>query len=155
NIIDAYYIRKEGFAVYSVNNYLHTFMFIAFIGDVSTIQPLINYYYVSKQEVSIKKTIKLAERTVRVVVINYIAIGYFGADYLVSIFSVESSAIAELASTGLKLFFIGYLFMGINFVYMTYYQSIGNVKPSIMITVFRGFILLALMLFILPKILGN
>src|SRR5699024_1072891 len=51
--------------------------------------------------------------------------------------------------------FIGYLFMGINFVYMTYYQSIGNVKPSITITVFRGFIFLALMLFILPRIVGN
>lgn len=155
NITVAYYIGTEGLAAFSVINYLHTFMFLAFIGIASTIQPLISYYYGSKQDASIKKTIKLAERTGLALGILFLAIGYFGADYLVAIFGVESSAIAELASTGLKLFFIGYLFMGINFVYMTYYQSIGNVKPSIMITVFRGFILLALMLFILPKILGN
>ena len=44
--------------------------------------------------------------------------------------------------------------MGINFIYMTYYQSIGQIKPSIGITVFRGFILLAITLLLLPFWLG-
>jgi len=80
----------------------------------------------------------------------FIGIGFFGADYLVSIFGITSTEISILASDGLKLFFLAYLFMGINFIYMTYYQSIGQIKPSIGITVFRGFILLAIMLFLLP-----
>src|SRR5699024_862009 len=72
------------------------------------------------------------------------------ADFLVAIFGVSSDAIGALAVTGIKLFFLGYLFMGINFIYMTYYQSIGYVRPSIGLTVFRGFILLLICLYILP-----
>src|SRR5690625_6938712 len=127
----AYYIVTEGLAAFSVINYLHTFMFLAFIGIASTIQPLISYYYGAKQDASIKKTIKLAERTGLALGILFLAIGYFDADYLVAIFGVDSSAISVLASSGLKLFFIGYLFMGINFVYMTYYQSIGKDRKSV------------------------
>src|SRR5690625_7319699 len=59
-----------------------------------------------------------------------------------------------MTTVGLKLFFLGYLFMGVNFIYMTYYQSIGRVKPSIMITFARGFVILIAMLIILPYFFG-
>src|SRR5699024_12329071 len=61
----------------------------------------------------------------------------------------------DLATTCLKLFFVRFLFVGINFIYMSYYQSIGNIKPSIGIALFRGVILLILMLLILPFVLGT
>src|SRR5690625_5443442 len=98
----AYYIVTEGLAAFSVINYLHTFMFLAFIGIASTIQPLISYYYGSKQDDSIKKTIKLAERTGLALGILFLAIGFLGADYLVAIFGFDSSGVGALSSTGLK-----------------------------------------------------
>src|SRR5699024_1777915 len=70
------------------------------------------------------------------------------------IFGITSPDIVALSSEGIKLFFLGYIFMGINFVYMTYYQSIGQIKPSIGITLFRGFILLGVMLLVLPPFIG-
>src|SRR5699024_12368567 len=54
----------------------------------------------------------------------------------------------------IKLFFLVYNFMGINFVYITYYQCIGQIKPSIGITLFIGFILLVVMLLVLPPLFG-
>jgi len=155
NLTAAAYLGTAGLAAFSVINYLHTFMFLAFIGIGTTIQPLVSYYYGAQRDESIKKTVKLAERTGLALGILFLAIGFLGADYLVAIFGVESEEIAGLAARGLKLFFLGYLFMGINFVYMTYYQSIGYVKPSIYITVFRGFVLLILMLLVLPRVIGD
>src|SRR5690625_138938 len=155
NITVAYYLGTVGLAAFSVINYLHTFMFLAFIGIGSTIQPLVSFYYGAQKDESIKKTIQLAERTGLCLGILFLAIGFFGADQLVAIFGVETAEISEVAAKGLKLFFLGYLFMGINFTYMTYYQSIGQVRPSIMITIFRGFILLILMLFVLPMLIGD
>lgn len=155
NITVAFYLGTAGLAAFSVINYLHTFMFLAFIGIGTTIQPLVSYYYGAQQDDSIKKTIRLAEVTSLGLGILFLAIGYFGADHLVAIFGVESAEIATLAAKGLKLFFLGYLFMGVNFVYMTYYQSIGFVRPSIYITFFRGFVLLILMLLVLPKLIGD
>ncbi|MGM8365690.1 MATE family efflux transporter [Virgibacillus sp. W0181] len=154
NIAMAYHIGTSGLAAFSVINYLHVFMFLAFIGIGSTIQPMISYYYGAKKFTAIKTTVQIAEVTGLALGLLFIGIGYFGADYLVSIFGITSSHIASLATNGLKLFFLGYIFMGINFIYMTYYQSIGQIKPSIGITVFRGFILLAIMLLVLPIIFG-
>src|SRR5699024_7840392 len=85
----------------------------------------------------------------------FIAIGWFGADVLVAVFGVTDADTAELASKGIKFFFIGYLFMSTNFIYMTYYQSIGYVKSAIGITIFRGFILLIAALYLLPLWLGT
>lgn len=154
NIAMAYHIGTNGLAAFSVINYLHTFMFLAFIGIGSTIQPMISYYYGAKKSDMIKKTVQIAEIIGLALGLLFIGIGFFGADYLVSIFGITSTEISILASDGLKLFFLAYLFMGINFIYMTYYQSIGQIKPSIGITVFRGFISLAIMLFLLPLWFG-
>lgn len=154
NIAIAHYAGTNGLAAFSVINYLHTFMFLAFIGIGSTIQPMISYYYGAKSYKMIKETVKIAEKTALVLGVAFLIIGLVGAEFLVSIFGVSSDEITKLATNGIKLFFIGYLFMGINFIYMTYFQSIGYVKPSTNITIFRGFILLGIMLFLLPFWLG-
>src|SRR5699024_3868732 len=62
NITVPYYLGTVGLAAFSVINYLHTFMFLAFIGIGSTIQPLVSFYYGAQKDESIKKTIQLAER---------------------------------------------------------------------------------------------
>ncbi|SHH78442.1 putative efflux protein, MATE family [Virgibacillus chiguensis] len=155
NIAIAYYAGTNGLAAFSVINYLHTFMLLAFIGIGSSIQPMISYYYGAKKFTSIKETVKIAELTGFLLGGLFLVIGYLGADLLVSIFGIESNEIKNLAVRGIKLFFLGYLFMGVNFIYMTYYQSIGYVRPSVGITLFRGFILLIVMLLILPLLLGT
>ncbi|MEN1966507.1 MATE family efflux transporter [Lentibacillus sp. N15] len=155
NIAIAYYAGTTGLAAFSVINYLHTFMFLAFIGMGQSIQPMISYYYGAKQDDSIKQTVKIAEITGLILGLLFLGIGYAGADVLVAIFGVADEETAALAAKGIKLFFLGYLFMGTNFIYMTYYQSIGYVRPAISITLFRGFILLIGALYILPLLFGT
>ncbi|TFJ94393.1 MATE family efflux transporter [Lentibacillus salicampi] len=155
NIALSYYAGTTGLAAFSVINYLHTFMFLAFIGIGTSIQPMISFYYGAKNYESIRNTVRIAEITGIVLGVSFLAIGWFGAGGLVSIFGVETEAIRELAMKGIPLFFTGYLFMGINFIYMTYYQSTAYVRPSIGITLFRGFILLIAALILLPLWLGT
>lgn len=154
NLAMAFYVGTNGLAAFSVINYLHTFTFLAFIGIGSTIQPMVSYYFGAKRQEMIKETIKIAEITSLLLGVLFLMIGIIGANYLVMIFGITAEDIFAIATSGLKLFFIGYLFMGINFVYMTFYQSVGLVKPSLLITLFRGVIILVLMLLILPPIFG-
>jgi len=154
NVVMAFYIGTSGLAAFSVINYLHTFMFFAFIGIGSTIQPMISYFYGARKYDRISDTVKIAERTGFILGLVFIGIGFLASDYLVAIFGVETEEIFKMSKVGLKLFFLGYLFMGVNFVYMTYYQSIGRIKPSIVITFARGFIILILMLAVLPYFFG-
>lgn len=154
NIALAYYSDTDGLSAFSVINYLYTFMFFGFLGIGSTIQPMISYYYGAKKYDHIRQTVRLGEAAGLALGLIFIVIGYLATDYLVAIFGITSQDIAALSAEGIKLFFLGYIFMGINFVYMTYYQSIGQIKPSIGITLFRGFILLGLMLLVLPPLFG-
>lgn len=154
NIAIAYYAGTVGLAAFSVLNYLHTFMFLLFMGIGSSIQPMISYFYGANLTGHIKETIKIAEKSAVVIGGLFLVIGYFAADYLVAMFGITSTEITDLAVTGIRLFFIGYLFMGINFIYLTYFQAIGQIKPSIWITLFRGFILLIILLLILPQLIG-
>lgn len=154
NIAMSIYIGTTGVSAFSIINYLHTFMFLTFIGISSSIQPMISFYYGAKNHSHIVKTVQLSEITSLVLGGIFIVISLIGSNFLVAIFGVESTTVTAMANTGLKLFFLGYLFMGLNMVYMTYYQSTGMIKPSIYITLMRGVILLIIMLAILPPLFG-
>src|SRR5699024_6834200 len=154
NIALAFYSNTDGLSAFSVINYLYTFMFFAFIVIGSTIQPMISYYYCAKKYDHIKLIVRLGVAAGLGLWLLFIAVGYLATDYLVAIFGITSPDIVALSSEGIKLFFLGYLFMGIIFVYMTYYQSIGQIKTSMGITLFRGFILLGVMLLVLPPLFG-
>src|SRR5699024_11562541 len=78
NITVAYYLGTVGLSAFSVINYLHTFMFLAFFGIGSTIQPLVSFYYGAQRNESIKKTIQLSEGTGLALGVAFLAIGFFG-----------------------------------------------------------------------------
>src|SRR5699024_2000112 len=56
NIAIAYYAGTVGLAAFSVLNYLHTFMFLLFMGIGSSIQPMISYFYGANLTGHIKDT---------------------------------------------------------------------------------------------------
>nr|WP_279325954.1 MATE family efflux transporter [Bacillus sp. FJAT-47783] len=154
NLMMVKLVGTSGVAAFSVVNYLHAFMFLAFFGIGSAIQPMISYYYGANRMDRIKETVKIAEKSVLLLGALFLVVGFTGAHVLVSLFGVSSDEIKTLAIQGIKLFFTGYLFMGINFIYMTYFQSIGQIRPAILIIVMRGFILLFVALWILPQWIG-
>lgn len=154
NMMMAHYAGTIGLAAFSVINYLHFFMFLVFVGVGSAIQPMISFYYGAKMFGQMKETIKIAEKTTIALGILFFAGGFFGASYLVSLFGITDAAVMELAVTGIRIFFIAYLFLGVNFIYTTYFQSIGYVRPALWITLFRNFILFIVMLLLLPFLFG-
>src|SRR5699024_4640273 len=154
NIALAFYSNTDGLCAFSVLNYLYTFMFFAFIWVDSIIQAISSYHHGAKKYDDVRLAVRLGEPAGHGLVLVFIAFVYRATGCLVELLGITSPDIVALSSEGIKLFFLGYIFMGINFVYMTYYQSIGQIKPSIGITLFRGFILLGVMLLVLPPLFG-
>src|SRR5699024_902572 len=74
NIALAFYSNTDGLSAFSVINYLYTFMFFAFIGIGSTIQPMISYYYGAKKYDHITQTVRLGEAACLRLVLLFIAI---------------------------------------------------------------------------------
>ncbi|MEK4564149.1 MATE family efflux transporter [Alkalihalobacillus sp. FSL R5-0424] len=144
----------DGVAAFSVLNYVHGVMLLMFLGMGSAIQPLISYYHGGRRQDRKRQTIKIAIRTAAIAGLVFFIIGQFGARPIVSIFGDFDETVTSLATTGIRLFFFAYLFMGANFVMMTYYQSIGNVKMATWITFAREILFMLIILFTLPYALG-
>ncbi|WP_221567804.1 MATE family efflux transporter [Alkalihalobacillus sp. TS-13] len=144
-------LGTEGVAAFSVVNYLHGFMFLSFFGIESALQPMISYYHGAKEKIRIKESVKIGEKASFMLGGSLLLIGLFAAPLLVSLFGLESDEIHKLAVEGIRLFFVGYLFLGFNFVYMTYFQSIGEIRPSIIIILLRSFVFILVLLWVLPK----
>ncbi|WJE16435.1 MATE family efflux transporter [Halobacillus sp. ACCC02827] len=147
-------LGTDGVAAFSVINYLHGFMFLSFFGIESALQPMISYYHGAKERGRIRESVKIGEVTALVMGVVLLVVGLLAAPLLVSLFGLESQHVRSLAVDGIRLFFIAYLFLGFNFVYMTYFQSIGQIRSSTIIILLRSFVLLLLFLWILPLFLG-
>ena len=101
-----------------------------------------------------KQTIRIASRTALACGVILLLVVQWGAPYFVQIFGSFSESVTSNAVYGLRIFTFAYLFMGINFVMSTYFQSIGNAKMAIWITAAREMIIMIALIAILPSLWG-
>lgn len=130
-------------------------MLLMFLGIGSAIQPLVSYYHGAQDEKRKRETVRIAILTAMGAGIAITLLGQAAAPFIVDLFGDFSSEVKELATIGIRIFFSGYILMGVNFVMMTYFQSIGQVKMAAWITVGREFIFMLIFLLTLPLIFGT
>ncbi|GAB1159744.1 multidrug efflux MATE transporter FepA [Paenibacillus illinoisensis] len=144
----------DGVASFTVLNYIHGVVLLAFLGLASAAQPLVSYYHGAKQIAREKQTIRIASRTALACGVILLLVVQWGAPYFVQIFGSFSESVTSNAVYGLRIFTFAYLFMGINFVMSTYFQSIGNAKMAIWITAAREMIIMIALIAVLPSFWG-
>src|SRR5699024_2767330 len=91
---------------------------------------LISYYHGAEETDRTKQTIKVAITVAVVAGLIAFTVGQVWAKQIVAIFGDFSPEIVAMSVTGIRLFFIAYLFMGINFVMMSYFQSIIQIRMA-------------------------
>jgi len=143
-----------GVAAFSILNYVHSVMLMLFLGMGAAVQPLVSYYYGAKLTNRMRQTLQLALKVAVIAGIAAFLMGQVGARQIVAIFGNFSEEVLALAVTGIRLFFIAYLFMGINFVMMSYFQSISQIRMATWITAAREIIFMMIFILILPPLIG-
>lgn len=144
----------SGVSAFAILNYVHSVMLLAFLGMGSAIQPLVSYYSGAGERMKIRKTLQLAIGTAIAAGTVFFIIGQFFATAIAGVFGDFPDSVLSIAVPGIQLFFIGYLFMGTNFVMMTYYQSTGQIRMATWITAAREIVVLLILLSILPVFFG-
>ncbi|WP_203333524.1 MATE family efflux transporter [Planococcus beigongshangi] len=143
-----------GVSAFAILNYVHSVMLLAFLGMGSAIQPLVSYYSGAGDKNKIRRTLQLAIGTAVAAGAAFFIIGQFFAPAIAGVFGDFPDSVMDIAVPGIQLFFIGYLFMGTNFVMMTYYQSTGKIRMATWITAAREIVILLILLSILPVFFG-
>ncbi|MCI5515074.1 MAG: MATE family efflux transporter [Oscillospiraceae bacterium] len=126
-----------------------------FNGIAQGSQPLISRNHGAERHIDVNSLKKLSLIVALVMGIILYAVMYFATDPIVAVFNSEHNAqLAEYANTGVKLYFIGVLFAGLNIVGSSFFSAVEKAKEAAVISVLRGFVLVVLFVLILPKTLG-
>src|SRR5699024_788486 len=81
-------------------------------------------------------------------------VGLLFPEFLVSIFIKADKELLDITVRGIRLYFIGFILMGLNIVLTSYIQSKEYSKISLIISLSRGFCFIIMILLVLPRIIG-
>lgn len=112
-----------------------------FNGVASGTQPMISYSYGESDHAKIRQILKYAFITTGVLAVAiYIAL-FFGADGIARIFNSEGAQqLQELATFGIRLYFISSLFAGFNQMLSCYFAAANKGSHAQVITFIRGIV---------------
>lgn len=150
NITFGYFVGEKGLVAYAVVNYMHTVFLMLFIGLASSLQPIVSYHYGARLFERMKHFVTIAVRSGFILGVCVFLIGIFGRSIVTDLFNIHEPDIRSYTEKGLVYFFSGYLFLGINMVYVIYFQSIGMTRIASWLTLFRSIIFFIPFLITLP-----
>lgn len=139
NLLILHYTGNTGVAAYGIVANLSLISVAVFTGIAQGSQPLISSYYGKGDSLSVKKLYSFSCITAFVLGI-FIVLGiYIFTNPLIAIFNSEQDEqLKTLAFTGLRLYFIGFFFAGINIVSTAWFSAVEQAKKAFILSFFRG-----------------
>lgn len=114
-----------------------------FTGISQGIQPLSSEYYGKDDMSNVNRVLSYSIITTMIFATIIYAIIYLFTNQIISVFNSENNTqLVTIASHGMRIYFIGYLFAGINIVSSAFFSSISNAKQAMIISVLRSSIIL-------------
>lgn len=128
-----------GLASYGVIANLSLVVMSVFNGVSQGMQPLLSMEYGRQNLNAVKQILRLGLAIILLIQCAVLFCAWGMTDTLVSIFNSEgSNELAIHAHSGLRLYFLGYIFAGINILLATYFAAIDRAKMATIISILRG-----------------
>lgn len=134
---------NTGVAAYGVITNVALVVMSVFTGIAQGTQPLISDAYGKGENKIVKKLLKYALITSVIVAIISYASGYIFSENIVSLFNKDNDAtLLSIAVQGIRIYFISFLFSGINVITTLYFTSMDKPQYAMIISILRGFVLI-------------
>ena len=144
-----------GVAAYGVIANLSLVAMSIFNGLAQGAQPLISKNYGKGNLKNVKNLLKWSLISCLILEIIIVFISWGFTDNLIGIFNNENNLeLLKYAHTGLRIYFLGFLFAGINIMLVAYFSATDNALPAITGSLMRGIFAIVFCAVILSKILG-
>ncbi len=126
-----------------------------FVGLAQGIQPLASRCYGLGQKRELTKVLRYSLATALGIAVVLLLVVLFGAEPLADAFNRDRDPhLTELASWGMRIYFTGFLFAGINIVSAAFFSSVEQPGRGMAITLIRGFAAIAVFIFVLSSLWG-
>lgn len=101
-----------------------------------------------------KQVKALAMKTSLLICAIPVVVGLAAPDLFTYIFLNPDKRILALSSSAIRIYFTGFILLGVNMVFTCYFQSIAQARYSLAICLLRGCILVIAFVYLLPLFLG-
>lgn len=144
-----------GVAAYGIIANLALVCVAIFTGIGQGIQPILSHSYGAGRLDHVRH-IYIGGMIIAVILgLVFFLIGFFFPAEIASVFNSESNAqLASLTVDGLRIYFFGFLFAGLNIVTTSFFASIAHPRPSFAVSALRGFLLIIPFVLFLPSFFG-
>jgi putative MATE family efflux protein len=124
-----------------------------FTGIAQGMQPLISKGYGLKNYEVLRKVLKYGLLTSLSLALIIYFVMFLNADGIIGIFNSQNNLeIAQIAKTGLRIYFIGFFFVGINIIMAMYLSATEYAKDAFIISIARGCIIIVPLVLLLSRI---
>ncbi len=124
-------------------------------GTAQGSQPLISSSFGMKKTGEVKSLRAMSLVTIFVVsAVIYTLLAVLAREITAVFNSENNGLLAEYSVTGIRLYFTGILFSGLNIVGSSYFSAVENVRASFTVSVLRGFVLILASAFIMSALWG-
>lgn len=148
-------VGNIGVSAYAIIANMNIVAIALFTGVGQGFQPLVSIFYGAGKRKSIKKVLKYALITTGTLGVVFFGIGLLFSENIVTLFNnQQNKQLTELAIPGLKLYFSSFLFTGINFAVIYFMSAVERSRPSLIISLLRGLLLIFPVLFLMTKGFG-
>ena len=155
NLIILNLAGNVGVAAYGIVANIALVMTAIFIGISQGIQPLASKYCGKGDKKTVMIIMKYTIISAIVLWVGSYALTYSNAEWIVSVFNGENnSQLAVYATEGVKLYFFGYLFGGINIVASALLSATFNQKKGMTVAILRSTVILIPAVAIMSTVLG-
>lgn len=153
NLLILQYLGNVGVAAYGIVANLGLVALSIFTGIAQGVQPLISHAYGIGNEKEVRWLYHKAVLVSTFVgVLMFVFVLVFNSS-LVSLFNSEKNILLqEIAEKGLVIYFVGFLFVGMNVMSASLLSAIEKPHYSFMISIFRGLIGIAVIVFVLSSL---
>src|SRR5699024_1516223 len=141
NITFSYFVGEKGVVAYAIVNYINTVFLMMFTGIGEALQPITSYHYGAQLHQRMKQFIRIAIITAFSIGVIAFLFGVFGKEMIINLFGMNIPEIIDYTKIGIVYFFAGYMFLGINMIFVEFYQSIGKTRIATWIVLSRSLIL--------------
>ena len=90
-----------------------------------------------------------------IVEVAMVALVWGFTDVFVAVFNSENNPqLLEYAHSGLQLYFLGFLFAGVNIILVAYFSATGNARPAIIGSLMRGAVAIVICAVVFSVLMG-
>lgn len=155
NLIILAFEGTIGVAAYGVVANCAFVMTALFVGVAQGLQPLASNAYARASARDVRAVLRLALITAAIIaVVSYAVVALFAEPLVLAFNRDNNPQLTALAVEGMRIYFLGYLFAGINIVTAAFFSAVEQPARGLAISLMRGLIAVLPLAFVLAALFG-